>query len=67
MATTREKIEHFEHDWVKDSETPWQNWSRSRKWLKKQMNRWIRRHGKKIDEDEIGYKVGRKPLRGWEY
>ena len=67
MATTREKIEHFEHQWVKDSDTPWQNWSYSRKWLKKQMNRYIRRQNKKIEEDDITFKQGRKPLKGWEY
>ena len=67
MATTREKIEHLEHRWVKDSDTPWQNWSYSRKWLKKQMNRYIRRQNKKIEEDDITVKQGRKPLKGWEY
>ena len=67
MATRRDKIEHFEHKWAKDSDTPWANWSYSRKWLKRQMNRFIRRWSKKIDEDEWGFKKGRKPLKGWEY
>lgn len=35
--------------------------------MKKQMNKYIRLKGKKIEEDEIGGKVGRKPLCGWEY
>lgn len=67
MATTREKIERFEIKWGKDSDTPWRCFSYSRKWLKKQMNRFIRRQGKKIEPDDIGCKRGRKPLKGWEY
>lgn len=66
MATTREKIERFEIEWG-NALAPWKRFSYSRKWLKKQMNRYIRREGKRIDDDEQGYKRGRKPLKGWEY
>ena len=31
------------------------------------MNRFIRRNNKKIDEDDVGGKQGKKPCRGWEY
>lgn len=67
MGIQREQIERFEVEWSKKSTTPWQNWSWSRKWLKKQMNRYIRRQNKNIEEDDVGRKVGRKPLKGWEY
>ena len=67
MGVTREKIERFEIKWAKESDTPWKNPSKSRKWLKKQMNRYIRRKNKHIDDDDIGQKIGRKPLNGWEY
>ena len=67
MALCREKIERFEIRWIKDSDTPWKINSRSRKWLKRQMNKFIRLCGKKIDPDDVCYKQGRKPLRGWEY
>jgi hypothetical protein len=65
MSVVKEKIEHLEHEWAKNSDTPWQNWSKSRKWRKNQMNRYIRRQ--KIDEDAVGGKTGRKPTNGWEY
>ena len=67
MALTREQIEHLEHYWEQDSETPWKKLSRSRRYLKKQTNKYIRLKGKRIEDDEIGGKVGRKPLCGWEY
>lgn len=67
MSVRRDQIEHFEHWWSKNSDTPWKNYSRSRKILKKWMNRFIRRKGKTIDEDETGFKVGKKPTSGWEY
>lgn len=35
------------------------------KWMKKQMNRFIRR--KPIEEDEVGSKSNRKPTKGWEF
>jgi hypothetical protein len=35
------------------------------KWMKNQMNRFLRR--KPISEDEKGYKTNRKPVKGWEY
>lgn len=31
------------------------------------MNRYIRRQNKKIDEDDVGGKIGKKPCSGWEY
>lgn len=34
-------------------------------WLKKQMNRYLRRKNKKIDEDDVGYKRNTKPYYGW--
>ncbi len=64
MALSREKIERFEIKWASE---PWKKLSYSRKWLKKQMNKFIRIKNKKIDDDDIGYKQGRKPLKGWEY
>lgn len=69
MALTREQIEHFEYWWKKrgNMENPWRHLSRSRKWLKKQVNKYIRLKGKHIEDDEIGGKRGRKPLCGWEY
>jgi hypothetical protein len=65
MALAREQIEHFEHFWSKDR--PWKNLSYSRRWLKKQVNKYIRIKSKKINDDDIGGKIGRKPLCGWEY
>lgn len=67
MACTLEKIEHLERRWNEGSSTPWRMVSFSRKWLKKQMNRFIRRQNKKIEEDDRGYKQGRKMYKGWEY
>lgn len=66
MATVREKIEHLEIKWAKEI-APWKNGSYSRKWLKRQMNRFMRRSNKYINEDEQGFKRGRKPYKGWEY
>lgn len=67
MALRKEQIEHLEHYW-KDNERPWKNFSRSRKYMKKQVNKYIRLQGKKnIDENTTGGKKGRKPLYGWEY
>lgn len=74
MATTREQIEHLEHRWEENSKKEkdvesgwWRKLSKSRKYLKSQMNRYIRRQNKKIDEDDVGSKVGKKPCCGWEY
>ncbi len=67
MALSREQIEHLEHEWIKLSDKPWRKTSRSRRYLKKQMNKFIRLQGKKISDDETGTKQGRKPLKGWEY
>lgn len=55
MATTLEKIE---------GTSCWHQ--QYRRFLKKQMNRFIRRTGKIIEEDGVGYKSGRKPTRGWQ-
>jgi hypothetical protein len=35
------------------------------KWMKKQMNRFMRR--KAIEDDEVGGKSNRKPIKGWEF
>lgn len=67
MACTLEKIEHLERRWNERSGYPWKMVSHSRRWLKSQMNRFIRRQGKKITEDDRGYKQGRKMYKGWEY
>ena len=68
MATSRVKIEHLEHYWEGDNNNkPWKKLSHSRRWLKKQMNKFIRRSNKNIKDDDIGGKQGRKPCRGWEY
>ena len=69
MALTREQIEHFEYWWKKtgDMDNPWRQLSHSRKWLKKQVNKYLRIKSKHIEEDDIGYKQGKKPLCGWEY
>ena len=69
MGLTREQIEHFEYWWNKngDMDNPWRHLSKSRKWLKKQVHKYMRIKNKHIDEDDIGYKQGRKPYCGWEY
>ena len=69
MGLTREQIEHFEYWWKKsgDMDNPWRHLSKSRKWLKKQVHKYMRIKNKHIDEDDIGYKQGRKPYCGWEY
>lgn len=35
------------------------------KWMKKQMNRFLRR--KAVDDDEKGIKTSKKPYQGWEF
>ena len=35
------------------------------KWMKKQMNRFMRR--KSIEEDDVGSKSNKKPTKGWEF
>ena len=74
MATTREQIEHLEHEWTEDLKKDkdngsgwWRKLSKSRKYLKSQMNRYIRRQNKKIEPDDVGGKIGKKPFSGWEY
>ena len=67
MALDREQIDHLEHRFRKYTDKPWKNFSHSRKWLKKQMNKFIRLSGKNIDEDSTGGKCGKKPFCGWEY
>lgn len=67
MALCREKIERLEIQWSRESDKPWKNASRSRKWMKRQMNKYIRLKGKEIFDDEVGFKQGRKPQRGYEY
>ena len=67
MATIKDQIEHLEHKWAEESDTPWKNWSSSRKWLKRSINRLMRRNNKSIDPDEQGMKTNRKPTKGWEW
>ena len=69
MAVSREQIEHLEHVWMESGnmDNPWRKLSHSRKWLKTQMNRYMRRQNKHIEDDDIGFKQGRKPLYGYEY
>lgn len=50
-----------------NEDKPWKNYSRSRKWMKKQMNRYMRRINKKVAEDDKGRKTNRKPFSGWEW
>ena len=67
MATTREQIEHLEHYWEGIGRKPWKKLSYSRKWLKKQMSRFMRRRNKKIEDDDISIKQNKRPYLGWEY
>ena len=67
MALCREKIERLEIKWSKNSDTPWKKLSYSRKWLKRQMNKYLRLKGKEIADDDIGCKQERKPQRGYVY
>lgn len=55
MALCTEKIESKSRD----------HKSKVRKRLKNQMNRRI--HRQRVDMEDRGYKVGRKPTKGWEY
>lgn len=64
MATNREQIEHLN---FKNENKSWKKYSHSRKWLKRQMNKYIRRTLKDIKEDEQGFKQKRKPYCGYEY
>lgn len=41
-----EQIEHLEYWWRKESDYPWKDYSKSRKYLKKLRNRWLRRFNK---------------------
>lgn len=70
MATNREQIEHLEHLIKEDDRfdvKKWKNLSHSRKYLKKQMNKFMRRKNKKVNFDDIGGKTNKRPFRGWEY
>lgn len=67
MACCREKIERLELLWRDRSDTLWKDPSYSRKWRKRQMNKFIRRQGKQIADDDCGGKRGRKPYKGWEW
>jgi hypothetical protein len=55
-----EQIEHLEYWWQKTSNTPWKDYSASRKSYKKLRNRWLRRF-KKLEIPPIKYR------KGWEY
>lgn len=59
------QIEHPEAS--QRREPSWKDHSKSRKWMKKQTSRYIRRANKEIQDDEAGFKSGRKPTKGWEY
>ena len=63
MATTREQMEGF----LPNPDKPWQRRHKGRKWLKGQMNRFLRRKGKAIEDDDVSNKKGRKPFKGYEY
>ena len=65
MATCRDQIEHPK--WMHDKEKPWKKPFKSSKWLKRQINKFMRRKSKNIEEDEQGIKTNRKPTEGWEY
>lgn len=65
MGLCREQIEHLERMWSNDK--PWKNFSHSRRWYKKQMHKYMRLKGKKIEEDDRGGKSGRLPFMGYEY
>ena len=65
MATSREQIEHPK--WMQNEDKTCKRLFKSSKYLKKQMNRFMRRKHKNIDEDEQGTKTARKPTKGWEY
>lgn len=70
MATNREQIEHLEHVINEDDSLgakKWKDYSHSRKYLKRQMSKFMRRANKKISLDDIGGKTNRRPFRGWEY
>lgn len=69
MALNREQIEHLEYQWKKSGKmnNPWRQLSKSRKWLKKQLNKYIRLKNKHIEDDDVGCKQGKKPFKGWEY
>lgn len=67
MALNREQIEHLEHSLDSNEDKGWKKLSHSRKWFKKQLNKFIRIEGKKITEDSTGGKKGRKPYKGYEY
>ena len=55
MGLTREQIEHVEYWWKKngDMDNPWRHLSKSRRWLKKQLHKYMRLQNKKIDDDDI--------------
>jgi hypothetical protein len=59
MSLYKEKIEKF---WYEDKLISVK--SGLHKWMKRQMNKFMRR--KPILEDEVGYKSNRKPTKGWE-
>ena len=58
MSLYKEKIEKF---WCKRRISAK---SGVHKWMKRQMNKFMRR--KPILEDEVEYKSNRKPTKGWE-
>lgn len=61
MSTYREQLEHVPGTLVNADRPKW------RKWVKKQMNRFIRRQNKKIEDDDIGSKGTKRQFLGWEW
>ena len=59
MALYREQIEHYLGGTLTSKR------SKIRKWMKKQMNRFIRR--KPIEDDEQGSKGSKRQYNGYEY
>ena len=59
MSLIREKTEIFKRTKKGDI--------KRKRFLKRQMNKFIRLQSKNIDLDDIGFKTNRKPYKGWEY
>lgn len=51
MALNRDQIEHLEN-WMRDKSKPWKSFSASRKFLKRQMHKFMRIRSKKINIEE---------------
>ena len=60
MATYKEKIEKGKIRLLFSSRR-----SGVHKWMKRQMNKFIRRQP--IEDEDVGRKINRKPTKGWEF